>query len=167
MNTASLKPELFRGNWIFIVLIFLFGIVLFATALGMLVLTLTVAFPLHHYTVGRAINVIEWAFGTLATALSGAAMFRQASQMAHYFALVDELGVDFRFGRKQNKRDIVFVWDQIAAVQHRSSPAGKSYTVVGKDKRTVEFTVFTFFRPKKLALKIAAHINQPIQEIKL
>jgi hypothetical protein len=167
MDPANVKPELFRGNWIFIILLVLFGVVLFATALGMLVLTFTVTFPLRHYTLSRSINVLEWAFGTLATALCGAAMFSQASQMAHYVALVDELGVDFRFGRKQNKRDIVFVWDQIAAVQHKSSPAGKSYTVVGKDKRTVEFTVFTFFRPKELALAIAAHINQPIQEVKL
>jgi len=167
MDGTNRKPELFRCNWIFIVLLILFGVVLFATALVMLVLTFTVTFPLHDYTFSRFINVLEWAFGTLATVLCGAAMFNQASQMAHYVALVDDLGVDFRFGRKQNKRDIVFVWDQIAAVQHKSSPAGKSYIVVGKDKRTVEFTVFTFFRPKKLALAIAAHINHPIQEIKL
>jgi hypothetical protein len=166
MDSANSKPEMFRGNWICIVLLVLFGVALFATALGMLVLTFTVAFPLDHYTFSRALNVFGWAFGTLAAGLCSAGMFMQGSQMAHYVALVDELGVDFRFGSKRNKRDIVFVWDQIAEVRHKTSPAGKSYAVVGKDKRIVEFTAFTFFRPKKLALKIAEHINQPIQEAK-
>jgi cytochrome c biogenesis protein CcdA len=166
MDAQHIKPESFRANWIFVILLVVFGIVLIATALGMLVFTFTVAFPLHGYTITRAINVFEWAFGTLATALSGAAMFTQSRQMSHYVAVLDAHGVDFRFGSKKNRRDIMFAWDQIAAVQHKRSPAGKSYCIVATDKRKVEFTVFTFFHPKKLAGRIAIISNRPIQEIK-
>jgi hypothetical protein len=167
MDTANVKPEDFCGNWIFIVLLVLFGAVLFATALGMVVLTFTMAFPLHHYTLSRALHVFGWGSGSLATAFSGRAMWIQAVQMAHYVAHLDFRGLDFRFGSKHHTRDIFFAWNQIAAVQHKRTPGGQSYCVVGKDKRSVEFTAFTFFHPKKLALQIAAHINQSLQEIKL
>jgi hypothetical protein len=133
----------------------------------MFVLTCTVAFPLHNYTFSRAFNVFAWAFGSLATAFSGRAVWLQAAQIAHYIAHIDSRGVDFRSGSKKRARDIFFAWDQIAAVQHKRSPAGQFYSVLGKDKRSVEFTVFTFFRPKKLALQIAAHANQSGHEIKL
>jgi len=144
-------------------LLAIFGAVLLATAIGKFVLTITVAFPLHGYTFTRVINVFEWAF---ATAFSGWAMWIQASQMSHYVAVLDASGVDFRFGSKKNKRDIVFVWDQITAVQHKRSAAGKSYRVVSTDERVVEFTVFTFAHPKKLATQIAKFSNRPIQELK-
>jgi cytochrome c biogenesis protein CcdA len=167
MNASNMKSESFRANWFFIFLLAIFGAVLLATAIGMLVLTITVAFPAHGYTLTRAINVLEWAFGTFATAFSGWAMWIQARQMSHYVAVLDARGVDFRFGSKKNKRDIFFTWDQIAAAQHKRSPAGKSYCIVGTDKRAVEFTIFTFFNPKRLAHQIAVHSNRPIQEIKL
>lgn len=166
MNAPPVQPEKFRANWIFVTLLVLFGAVLLATAIGMLVLTITVVFPLHDYTLTRSINVFEWAFGTFATAFSGLAMWIQARQMSHYIAIVDAPGVDFRFGSRKNKRDVVFAWDQIAAVLHKRSPAGKSYCIVATDKRVVEFTIFTFAHPKKLAGKIAAISNRPIQEIK-
>jgi hypothetical protein len=167
MNAPTIQTEKFRANWIFVVLLILFGAVLLATAIGMLVFTFTVAFPLHSYTFTRAINAFEWAFGTFGTAFSGWAMWIQASQMSHYVAILDARGVDFRFGSKKNKRDIVFAWDQIAAVQRKRSPAGKSYCIVAADKHVVEFTIFTFSRPQKLADKIATISNRPIQEIKL
>lgn len=166
MHASNIQPEKFRANWIFVALLVFFGIVLIATAIGMLVLTITIAFPLHGYTLTRSINVFEWAFGTLATGLCGWGMWLQAAQMSHYVAMLDARGVDFRFGSKKNKRDIAFTWDQIAAVQHKRSPAGKSYSIVGTDKRTVEFTTFTFFNPKRLALKIAEQGKRPIQELK-
>jgi cytochrome c biogenesis protein CcdA len=166
MDAPNIQPQKFRANWIFIILLAIFGAVLLATAVGMLVLTITVAFPLHGYTLTRYINVFEWAFGTFATAFSGWAVWIQASQMSHYVAILDTRGVDFRFGSKKNKRDIAFAWDQIAAVQHKRSPAGKSYSIVANDKRTVEFTIFTFLHPKKLADKIAIISNRPIQELR-
>jgi len=166
MDALNIRTEKFRANWIFIALLILFGAVLLATAVGMLVFTFTVAFPLHGYTFTRAINVFEWAFGTFATAFSGWAIWIQAMQMSHYIAIVDANGVDFRFGSKKNKRDIAFAWDQIAAVQHKRSPAGKSYSIVATDKRTIEFTIFTFMHPRKLTYEIAKFSNQPILELK-
>jgi hypothetical protein len=167
METANIRPQIFRGNWVFILLLIVFGLVLFATALGMVVLAITMAFPFGHYTFGHALNVFAWAFGALSTAFCGRAMWMQGAQIAYYVAYLDERGVDFRFGSKQNKQDIFFAWDQIATVQRKRSPAGKFYCVIGRDKRSAEFTVFTFFHPKKLAMEIAEHTGQPIQEIKL
>jgi hypothetical protein len=167
METANIRPEIFRGNWILILLLIVFGLVLIATALGMIVLAFTVAFPFSHYTFSRALNVFAWAFGALSTAFCARAMWMQASQIAHYVAFLDARGVDFRFGAKQNKQDVFFAWDQIAVVQRKKSPAGKFYCVIGKDKRSAEFTVFNFLRPKKLATQIAAHIGQSVQGIKL
>lgn len=165
MDAPNIKPEKFRANWFFITLLAIFGAVLLATAVDMLVLTITVVFPLRSYTFTRAINVFEWSFGTFATAFSGWAMWIQASQMSHYAALLDAQGVDFRFGSTKNKRDITFAWDQIAAVQRKRSPAGKSYSIMAADKRMVEFTIFTFSHPQKLADQIAKFSNRPIQKL--
>jgi hypothetical protein len=163
MDTAAAKVETFRANWIFILLLVVFGAVMLATAFGSFVFTCTIAFPLRGYDLGRGVRVFGWAFGTLCTGLFGWALWVQAVGMAHYVARLDALGVDFRFGSKKNTRDYYFTWEQIAAVKHKKM-VDSTYYVVGKDNFSVQFTIYTFFRPKKLAVRIAEQVGQTVLE---
>ena len=165
MTSADTKAETFRANWIFILLLVLFGAAMLATAFGTSVFTCTIVFPLHDYDLSRAARVFGWAFSTLCTGLFGWALWMQAVAMAHYVARLDHLGVDFRFGSKKNTRDYYFKWDEIAVVQYKKAVDG-TYYVVAKDNFSVKFTRYTFFQPKKLATRIAARVGQTIQEDK-
>jgi hypothetical protein len=163
MDSHNAKVETFRANWIFILLLVLFGAVMLATASSMFVFTCTIALPLHDYDLTRGARLFGWAFSTLCTGLFGWALWMQAVRMAHYIARIDHLGVDFRFGSKKDTRDYYFTWDQIAAVKHKKM-VDNTYYVVGKDNFSVQFTMYTFFQPKKVAMRIASRMNQIIQE---
>ena len=129
MTSADTKAETFRANWIFILLLVLFGAAMLATAFGTFVFTCTIVFPLHDHDLSRGARVFGWAFSTLCAGLFGWALWMQAVAMAHYVARLDHLGVDFRFGSKKNTRDYYFKWDEIVAVRHKKAVDSTDYVV--------------------------------------
>jgi hypothetical protein len=163
MDSAGQKVETFRANWIFVLLLVLFGATMLATAFGTFVFTCTIAFPLRDYDLTRSVRVLGWAFSALCTGLFGWGLWIRAVGMAHYTARLDRLGVDFRFGSKRNTRDYYFKWDEIAAVKH-TKMVDSTYYVVAKDSFSVKFTIYTFCQPRKLAMRIAGRIGQTVQE---
>ena len=112
-----------------------------------------------------ALDAIMWAIGAFYTALLGVGMYRTGLQMTYYEARLDARGVDFRLGSRKEPYVQFFSWDQIAAVKHERMPTDQYYAVIGKDHRVAEFTMYTFFRAKKLARQIAARAGQSIEEI--
>jgi hypothetical protein len=163
MDSSGTKVETFRANWVFVLLLILFGAAMLATAFGTFVLTCTIAFPLRDYDLSRGVRVVGWAFSALCTGLFGWALWMHAVGMAHYVARLDALGVDFRFGSKKDTRDYYFKWDEIAAVKHQKR-VDSTYYVVAKDNFSVKFTIYSFCRPKKLAMRIAGRIGQTVEE---
>jgi hypothetical protein len=95
----------------------------------------------------------------------GLAMCRVGREMTFYEARLDELGVDFRLGSRKHPHVQFFAWDQIAAVRHKRTPMNEYYAVIAKDHRLADFTMYTFFRAKKLARQIAARAGQSVEEI--
>ena len=132
MTTADARVETFRANWIFILLLVLFGAAMLATAFDTFVVTCTIAFSLHDYDSSRGVRVFGWAFSTLCTGLFGWVLWMQAVAVAHYAARLDDRGVDFCFSSKKNTRDYYFKWDEIAAVRHKK---GRQYVLRGGERQ--------------------------------
>jgi hypothetical protein len=82
-----------------------------------------------------------------------------------YEARLDPGGVHFRLGAKERPDEKSFAWDQIASINHKRVANYQYFAIVGKDDRLVEYTPYTFFRPKKLSRFIAARAGQPIREM--
>jgi hypothetical protein len=165
MENHTAKTAVFRNDWFLTAFLFTASLLSFVFALGMLVLTLNLAFPLHGYTWDRGISVFQCAIGTFFSLVTGLSLWVQGLKMAHYQARLDDRGVDFRMGTKKYPHETFFAWDQIAAVRHWRVAGSNCYAVVGRDNRVFEFTAYVFFRPRKIANRIAAHIGQPIEEI--
>jgi hypothetical protein len=166
MENQTAKPAVFRNDLFLVAFYLIVGVLAMLFAWGMFILTITLIFPLHGYSMGRGVSVFESSIGTVLTFLFGFSFWVQGVRLAHYKARLDDRGVDFHMGSKTFPHETFFAWDQIAAVKHWRVAGSNCYAVVGKDKRVFEFTAYVFWRPKKLASRIAAHIGLPIEEIK-
>jgi hypothetical protein len=135
-------------------------------SLCMLMLGLGALFPLHGYTFGRLQNAFWWTFAAVSFATMCPGLWVWGRRMACYKVLLDAMGVEFRFGTKKSPQaPLRMNWDQIKAIQHRRVEKAETYTVLGNDGSSAQFSSYTFFRPKKLAKLIAARASQSIQEI--
>ena len=164
MTTADARVETFRANWIFILLLVLFGAAMLATAFDTFVVTCTIAFPLHDYDSSRSVRVFGWAFSTLCTGLFGWVLWMQAVAMAHYAARLDDRGVDFCFSSK--KIPEIIISNRMRSRPYDTRRVDSTYYVVANDNFSVKFTRYIFFQPKKLALRIATPVGQTIEEDK-
>ena len=85
--------------------------------------------------------------------------------MAFYQVGFDNEGLRFRLGTEQQPQEEFFAWNQIAAVEYKRIVNIQSGSIVGTDNRLVQFSSYTFFRPKKLVNLIAARTGLPIREM--
>ncbi len=92
-------------------------------------------------------------------------MWTQGGSMAFYQVGFENEGLRFRLGTEQHPLEEFFAWDQIAAVEYKRIVNIQSGSVVGTDNRLVQFSSYTFFRPKKLVNLIAARTGLPIREM--
>jgi hypothetical protein len=92
-------------------------------------------------------------------------MWGQGGRMAFYQVVFENDGLRFRLGTEKNPQEQFFGWDKIAAVEYKRIVNIQSGSVVGKDNSLVEFSSYTFFRPKKLVKLIAARAGLPIREM--
>jgi ABC-type sugar transport system permease subunit len=165
MQNADAEPVIFRNNRFWLAIVITSAFVAAAFALGSLAGGFLAVFPLRGFNFHRLITVIS-------LIASGGVMFVIALQMwglgigmGFYEARLDSGGVHFRFGSKERPNEQSFAWDQIASINHKRVAKYQYFAVAGKDDRVVEYTSYTFFRPKKLSRLIAARAGQSIQEI--
>lgn len=146
------------------------GIILLGSAFGLFValclaiLALANLFPLNLLTVQRGVDALLWAAFAAYGALMGISWWGRGRRMAFYWARLDERGVDFRLGTRRHPDTCFFPWGEISAVRHKRKGNAQYFTVFGRDGSSVEFSAYTFARPKRLARRIAEHVGQSIQQ---
>jgi hypothetical protein len=165
VDTNSARPVIFRNSRFFIAWLILFGAAAMVIGLAMTLVALYEILTPRHSLLLKALNAILWASAAFNMAWLGVIILRAGVQMTYYEARLDGRGVDFRLGSRKEPYVQFFSWDQIAAVKHERMPTDQYYAVIGKDHRVAEFTMYTFFRAKKLARQIAARAGQSIEEI--
>ena len=122
----------------------------------MAVLACSSIFPLHEINFDRIAAACLWAAGAWIMAMSQVFLWRQGRMMAHCWVLLDNSGAHFRLGGTNDEEEVFMPWNGIAAVHHKRIPNAEKFTVLGTDTRTVTFTSYSFYRPKKVARLIAA-----------
>lgn len=150
---------------------FLVGIVKFAALAAwiMAALFLIPGITKVFHTQESALRHIIGLLGVLITTAIliglGRYMWELGVNTAFYQAGFENEGLRFRLGTPKNPQEKFFAWDQIAAVEYKRVINTQFGSVVGKDDSTVQFSSYTFFRPKKLVKLIAARSGQPIREM--
>jgi hypothetical protein len=156
-------PVIVRNNRLLVASSLLLGVVGLLSALCTALVALVALFPLHGFSLDRGVSIL-WGLvfaGFLWTA--GWTFYSAAFRMVRNEARLDPGGVHFRLGPKKRPEECAFPWNQIASVTYKRTGNTQRYQVLGRDGRVVEFTAFTFFRPKKLARAIAARCGQVLQ----
>jgi hypothetical protein len=165
MPNESQQPIIFRNSRFFTGMVKFSGLVTLLMAAvfffaGLLRVLHTPESPLHK-SAGLLGVLIAAAF----TAGLAIYMWAQGGRMAFYQVGFDNEGLRFRLGTEQQPQEEFFAWNQIAAVEYKRIVNIQSGSVVGTDNRLVQFSSYTFFRPKKLVNLIAARTGLPVREM--
>ncbi len=165
MTNGMAAPTIFRNSRFFTGMVKFSGVVTLLLAAifffaGVMKVSHTPESTLHK-TVGL-LGVMIAAVFTVGLALY---MWGQGGRMAFYQVGFGNDGLRFRLGTEKNPHEQFFAWDDIAAVEYKRIINIQSGSVVGKDNRLVEFSSYTFFRPKKLVKLIAGRAGLPIREM--
>jgi hypothetical protein len=164
--TKDLSTPAVYGNNSFIVGMVKFsGVMTLLMALGFffagIVKVLHASEPMLHKTAGLFGVTIAGFF----TVGLGRYMWEQGNRMAFYQVGLENKGLRVRLGTKDNPQEQFLAWDQVAAVKYWRVANVQYGSVVGKAENFVEWSSYTFFRPKKVARLIAARAGQSVQEI--
>lgn len=104
--------------------------------------------------------------GFAITAVVGMQMWAIGIRMGFYQVSFDGDGARFRLGSKKNPEVLLFPWDRITGVLYKRAVNTQYGSVVALDGSSVQFSSYTFFRPKKLLRLIAERSGQSIQQMK-
>jgi hypothetical protein len=165
MENASAESFIFRNNRFWLAIVMISAFVAAAFALGSFVGGLVAIVPLRGFNFHRLMTVISLIVTGAVMAGMGLQMWWLSQSMAFYEARLDPGGVHFRLGSKDRPDEKSFAWDQITSINHKRVASYQYFSIVGTDDRLVEYTSYTFFRPKKLSRLIAARAGQPIREM--
>lgn len=154
-EAANDRPILVRNSRILIGLSFLGSCVAFCISLFMTVLACSSLFPLRLLNVERLATAGLWAMGAWIMAMGYVYLWRQGRVMSFCSVLLDDHGAHFKLDGTRDSSEFFLPWNQIAEVRHKRTPEAEKFMILGADTRTVTFTSYSFYRPRKVARAIA------------
>ncbi len=165
MTNDLTQATLFRNNRFLIGLVKFSGIVALVLGAGFFFAGLVTVLHTPESAVHKIVGVLGVSIGAAFTLGLSMYMWNQGGRMAFYQAVFENDGLRFRLGTEKSPQEVFFAWEQIAAVEYKRVVNVQYGSVVGKDNRLVEFSSYTFFRPKKLVNLIVARAGQSIREM--
>jgi hypothetical protein len=133
-------------------------------AVCMVLMVISLVFPLSALTVARGGGIFNWTAGGLAMSYMCIRLWSLARAMAGYQVYLDGRGVKFSLGTKKKPAELFMAWDQISAIKRKRAGNVQQYWVEGTDGSEARFSSYTFFRPKKVACMIAERAGLVIEK---
>jgi hypothetical protein len=122
-------------------------------------------FPISAFTVARGIGAAQWGFSGILMVFMCPFLWKMARKLVHCSAKLDGSGIQFNLGTKEAPLQLSMLWDQINAIQQQRVGNSIQFMVNTADGSYVQFSSYTFLRPKKLARLIANRTGLVIQKI--
>jgi hypothetical protein len=165
MNNALADLTVFRNNRLLIGMVKFSGVVTLILAAIFFIAGLVKVVHTPESILQKSSGFLGVSIAAVFTVGLAAYMWTQGDRMAFYQVSFESEGVRFRLGTESSPQEQFFSWDQIAAVEYKRIVNIQSGAVVGKDNRLVQFSSYTFFRPKTLVNLIASRSGLPIREM--
>jgi hypothetical protein len=165
MTSDSTRSAVYRNSDFIVGVVKLSGVVTLLMALGFFVAGIFKVLHEPEPILHKMAGLFGVSIAGIFTVGLGMYMWKQGNRMAFYQVGLENEGVRVRLGTEEGPQEQFFVWDQIAAVRYWRVANVQYGSVVGKDENVVEWSSYTFFRPKKVARLIAARAGQRIQEL--
>jgi hypothetical protein len=142
------------------------GVAVFSLFIGvcMVLMVFSVLFPLSAITFMSVLAAAQWGLGGLMMGYMCPWLWKWSQGMLHKKVKLDERGVDFQLGTKKKPQELNMPWDTVASVQQKRVGNAQQFTIAGTDGSVAQFSSYTFFRPKRVARRIAERVGQTIQK---
>jgi hypothetical protein len=130
----------------------------------MVLMVFSVLSPLSAIGFMRVLAAAQWGLGGVMFVYMCPALWKWGLGMMHKRVKLDERGVDFSLGTKKKPVEMFMPWDEIVAVKQQRVGNAQRFTIQGAEDSYVQFSSYTFFRPKRVARMIAERVGQTIQK---
>jgi hypothetical protein len=142
------------------------GMGIISTLLGvcMVAMCISLLFPVSAITFMRVLAAAQWGLGGLMMCLMLPWLWKWGATMLSSRVKLDARGVDFKLGTAKPAGALFMAWEDVAVVQQRRIGKVQEYTILGKDGSRASYTSYTFFRPTRVARKIAERAGLTIQK---
>ena len=159
-------PIVLRNSKLLCLLTRLGGVVggLLAVVMGVLCVAVLVD-SLSPVSGSGLLNAVWCAFAALSFGVLCIRLWKLGRDMVNFQVVLDQSGVHFSLGSKQEPVEKFLAWDQIATIKRRRAGNAQQYFVGGKDGSALMFSSYTFFRPKKVAKLIAQWSGVAIEKM--
>jgi len=142
---------------------------IFAIGIGAAFISICIVFYvisifLSGFNFSNLFSALVWAVSAFSVGYMCPWLFKMANSMAAHRVTLDIRGINLKLGTKKKPADLFLSWDEVAAIWHKRANNAQYYFVQSRDGSEVQFSSWTFFRPKKIALLIAARTGLSIQE---
>lgn len=131
----------------------------------MILIVISRVFLSGEFNVSRAFSALQWALAALFMGYTCTWLWSLGRAMAGYYVQLDERGVTFNLGTKKAPSELFIAWSQLAAIKCKRNVNVQFCQVEGKDGSSATFSSYTFFRPKKVARRIAERAGLSIQKL--
>ncbi len=157
------SPIVFRNSRFLIGLMILGSLVAALFAIGFLLIPIGQWAQQPRFSISMLASAISWLVGAISIGFLCPWLWSLARKMRHYRVLITAEAAGFLLGSGKSPQVHTLTWSQIRAIQHKRIGNAQYYVVVAD--APVQFSSYTFFRPKKLARVLAQRIDKPIQEV--
>jgi hypothetical protein len=130
----------------------------------MVLMVFSVLTPLSAISFMRVLAAAQWGLGGVLFVYMCPALWKWGTGMMHKRVKLDERGADFSLVTKKKPVVLFMAWDDIVAVKQQRVGNAQQFTIQGTEGSFVQFSSYTFFRPKRVARMIAERVGQTIEK---
>jgi hypothetical protein len=158
------RAVMVHNSRIYIATLFLLGLASAFIGACAVLMAVSLIFPISALTVSRGMSAAQWGFSGLLMAAMCPFLWKMARKMAYHWARLDGSGVQFNLGTRRAPDQLFLPWDKITAIQQQRVGNSMQFTVRAADGSYVQYSSYTFLRPKKVARLIAERTGLSIQK---
>jgi hypothetical protein len=140
------------------------GIISVLLGICMMLMVISLLFPLRAITLMRVFAAVQWGLGGFLMCMMCPWLWKWCTRMLGFSVKLDARGVDFNLGTKKQPRELFMAWENVAAVQQKRSGNVWEFTIVAKDGGWASYTSYSFFRSKHVARTIAERAGLTVQK---
>ena len=140
------------------------GVSCLSMGICMMLIVVSLVFPLSAFTFMRGLAAVQWGLGGLAVCFMCPALWKWGLRMLDYKVTLDERGVGFNLGTKKLPQDVFMAWEQVASIEQKRVDNAQQLRILGTDGGMAQFSSYTFFRPKHVARLVAERAGLTIRK---
>jgi hypothetical protein len=140
------------------------GIISAFMGICMMLMVVSLLFPLSALTFMRVFAAVQWGLGGFLMCMMCPWLWKWGTRMLNFSVKLDARGVDFNLGTKKQPGKLFMAWENLAAVEQKRVGKIWEFSIVAKDGSWASYTSNSFFRSQHVARTIAEGAGLTVQK---